>query len=124
MNSDFGERIKQARKQRGLTQTTLANLLGVTKTMISAYETGIRKPSYENLMDLALFFDVSMDWMFGNTDDPTGVTTLDITQLNRHQRMTILDIIAEYKRLNKMEKLFLGDKKVTGRVDKSDDRNE
>jgi transcriptional regulator with XRE-family HTH domain len=107
MNSDFGERIRQLRKQRGITQQTLANILGITKTMISAYENGVRKPSYENLMELALFFDISMDWMFGNTEDRSGVPFLDITQLNHNQRLLVMEIIGEFKRQNKVERELL-----------------
>ena len=107
MNCNFGERIKFLRKQRGITQTTLADMLDVTKTMVSAYETGMRRPSYETLMQIALFFDVSMDWMFGHTDDKTGLVMMDLTQLTRLQRNTVVDIVGEYKRMNKIvEKCF------------------
>ena len=100
MNSDFGERIRVLRKQRGITQQTLADVLDITKTMISAYETGLRKPSYENLMEIALFFDVSMDWMFAHTEDKSGLAMVDLSQLNKNQKNIIRDTIGEFKRRN------------------------
>ena len=112
MNSDFGARIKLLRKQRGITQQTLANVLGITKTMISAYENCVRKPSLENLMEIALFFDVSMDWLFANTEDKYGSPALDITQLSRNQRNIIIETIGEFKRQNKIEKEFFDGKNI------------
>lgn len=108
MNSEFGERIKFLRLQRGMTQANLATVLGVTKTMISAYETGTRKPSNDNLMEIALFFDVSMDWLFGHTEDRNGTPAMDISQLSRQQRMIVQEIVSEFKRQNKLEKFYLG----------------
>ena len=104
MNSDFGERIKFLRKQRALTQQTLADVLGITKTLVSAYENGARKPSYENLMEIALFFDVSMDWLFANTDDRSGIPTMDLSQLEIHQKHIVMDVVGEFKRLNRTER--------------------
>jgi len=104
MNSNFGDRIKTLRKQRAITQQVLADILGVTKTMVSAYETGTRKPSTENLMELALYFDVSMDWLFGNTQDKSGLASIDISQLDRNQQNLIVDLLAEFKRKNKILK--------------------
>ena len=91
MDINFGERIKFLRSQRGLTQTALANILGVTKTMISSYESGIRKPSYENLMGIALYFSVSMDWLFGNANH-NEVFSLNLSRYTDAQRNLITDI--------------------------------
>ena len=85
MDANFCERIKFLRSQRGLTQTALAGVLGISKTMISSYESGIRKPSYENLMKIALYFGVSMDWLFGNAA-VDAFFTLDMSCFTDHQR--------------------------------------
>lgn len=47
---DLGSRIKTLRIERRLTQQQLANLLGVTKAVVSAYELGSRSPSYDCLL--------------------------------------------------------------------------
>ena len=46
-----------------MTQAQLAQKLGLTKSVISAYETGIRQPSYDILIHIAGIFDVSTDYL-------------------------------------------------------------
>lgn len=62
---DFGNRLKKLRKQMGLTQTQLAERMGVTKSMISYYEVENRRPSPETLIKLAHIFHVSTDYLLG-----------------------------------------------------------
>lgn len=62
---DFGERIRQLRKAKGLTQAQLAELVGGTKVMVSSYELGTRFPPYTTLVKLAQIFGVSTDYMLG-----------------------------------------------------------
>lgn len=61
----FGERLKNLRIQNRMTQAVLAERLGVTKSVISAYETGLRMPSYETLIAIARIFKVSTDYLLG-----------------------------------------------------------
>lgn len=56
----IGERIKQARKNAGLTQEDLARILGVKYQMIGQYENGKRKPKIETLYKIAHALDVSV----------------------------------------------------------------
>lgn len=67
----LGERIKQLRKQNGLTQLDLANQLDVTKGTVSTWETNSRKPNFETLVQLCEMFRVSMDYLMGRSDDAT-----------------------------------------------------
>lgn len=57
-----GERIKALRKERGLTQQQLAEVLGVDRTSIAKYETG-QLPSAEVILRLAEYFSVSVDYL-------------------------------------------------------------
>ena len=57
----IGERIKELRKKEKYTQTELANLLGVTKSTIAAYENNSRLPSYDVLIKMAEVFKVSIE---------------------------------------------------------------
>jgi len=102
MNIEFGKKISQLRTERGMTQATLSEVLGVTRALIHAYESGKRNPSYEKLMEIALLFGVSMDWMFGNTDNKSGTPTIDIASLNNTQINIIRELVSEFKRLNKI----------------------
>ena len=69
----FAQRVKQLRKQKHLTGEQLGNILGITKTGISYWENGKSVPDNEMLLKLADFFDVSIDYLLGNTDIETTV---------------------------------------------------
>ncbi|MDO4545174.1 MAG: helix-turn-helix transcriptional regulator [Bacillota bacterium] len=62
---DFGVRLKTLRVQNGLTQLQLSQKLGLTKSVISAYETGLRLPSYDVLIAISRIFKVSTDYLLG-----------------------------------------------------------
>lgn len=62
---DFGHKLKALRIQNELTQSQLAQKLGLTKSVVSAYETGLRLPSYDVLIHLAKIFNVSTDYFLG-----------------------------------------------------------
>ncbi len=62
---DFGERIKFLRMRNNLTQAQLAERIGVTKSMVSAYETAMRLPSLDTLVKLSRVFKVSTDYLLG-----------------------------------------------------------
>lgn len=62
---DFGARIRIMRKSLGLTQADLAKKIGVTKQAITTYETGIREPSFRNLIKLSRVLNVTTDWLLG-----------------------------------------------------------
>ena len=66
---DFPERFKQLRKEKGLTQVEIAKALGVSSGTIAMWETGKRKPQFEMLDKLSTFFDRSMDYVLGVSDD-------------------------------------------------------
>lgn len=61
----IGNRLKQLRKQMGLSQTELGNLIGIGKSSISCYEKEIRNPNIEVLLDLVQLFGVSADYLLG-----------------------------------------------------------
>ena len=49
----FGKRLRELRKEKGLTQQQLGDIVGVTKVSICCYENGTRTPTLETLIDLA-----------------------------------------------------------------------
>ena len=70
----MGERIKQLRKEKGMTQTDLAQTLNVTKGTVSTWETNSRVPGFETLTALCDLFDRRMDYIMGRSDDATPTT--------------------------------------------------
>ena len=61
----IGERIKSLRKALGLSQEQLASKIGNTVKSIQRYESGKFRPDVYNLIQLATFFDVSVDYLLG-----------------------------------------------------------
>lgn len=61
----FSERLKRLRKSKGLKQQELAEILGIKRNTYSDWENGKTEPSFDNLIKLADFFEVSLDWLFG-----------------------------------------------------------
>jgi len=69
MNSKFSQRMKELRKERGLTQDELSKLSGISFPTISRYENGQRdEPKLTILKTLANYFDVTIDYLVGDTD--------------------------------------------------------
>lgn len=62
---DFGNTLKTLRRQHNLTQAGLAQKLGLTKSVISAYENSLRMPSYDVLIAISKIFKVSTDYLLG-----------------------------------------------------------
>lgn len=65
--SDFSKVLKQLRKERGLTQTDLSKILGISCSTISMYERGEREPAFEMQEAIADYFNVSMDFLHGKS---------------------------------------------------------
>lgn len=53
--------LKKIRTEKGITQETLANAIGVNPTAISNYEIGIREPNLEKLKNIASVLDCTVD---------------------------------------------------------------
>lgn len=68
---NFGAHLKELRKSKGITQKQLALGIGGSERGIQQYELGERKPTYDMLIALADYFDVSIDYLVGRSDDPT-----------------------------------------------------
>ena len=62
-------RLKELREQRGISQTELANFLGVVRSTICQYEKGNRMPDSNILGKLADYFNVSVDYLLGREAD-------------------------------------------------------
>ena len=66
----FGQRLLALRKAKGVTQTEIATLLGVTPTQIGDMEHGKTTTSMARLYQLCQYFHVSADYLLGLSDDP------------------------------------------------------
>ena len=92
---EFGSRLKQLRLNHNMTQPALAKKLQVTKSVISAYETGIRMPSFETLLMISKVFSVSTDYLLGN--DIGKGKTIDVSGLADKEIEAIRTIVNSLK---------------------------
>lgn len=68
MKTKFSERLKELRAINNMSQQDLANAVNVCKSAVSAWEIGRNQPNYGILMDIAQYFDVSVDYLIGYCD--------------------------------------------------------
>ena len=67
---DIMDRLKQLRKQRGITQVKMQMLTGIDQSDYSKIESGKRYYTFEQCRRIALALGTSMDYLAGLTDDP------------------------------------------------------
>ncbi len=63
-------RLRELREQKGLNQKEFAALIGVPANTYNQWEKEKRSPDYEMLSQIANFYDVSVDYLLGRTDNP------------------------------------------------------
>lgn len=95
----FGLKLKQLRTKRNLTQQQLAHKLGITKATISAYETLAKHPSVEVLVQIALLFQVSTDYLLDLSDD----RHFNVASLTDEQITLINELINQFNLLNNLK---------------------
>lgn len=64
---EFSEKIRMLRKDLGLSQPAAAEKMGISMRGYQDMELGTL-PRYENLLRIANFYDVSVDWLMGRTE--------------------------------------------------------
>ncbi|MBQ3019467.1 MAG: helix-turn-helix transcriptional regulator [Clostridia bacterium] len=65
----MAERLRNLRAEKGMGQNALAEALGVSNASISYWENGKQEPSVSAIYKLAVYFDVSVDYLLGLEDD-------------------------------------------------------
>lgn len=66
----FHERLKYLRKNNNITQKTISNYLEIHINSYQKYEQGTREPNFDTLLNIADYFNVSIDYLFARTDNP------------------------------------------------------
>lgn len=87
----IGEKLRELRKSRGLTQKQVGELLGVSISTISSYESDSRRPSYEVLFRYVESFRTSADYILGTNK----LRKDNLSRLNYEDRKFI-DELAEF----------------------------
>ena len=68
MNYEIRHRIKEQRKEKGLTQKQLAALVNKSETGVASWEQGLSEPCVNDIRALCVIFDVSADYLLGLED--------------------------------------------------------
>lgn len=68
MNLSFGERVRNLREDKDLTQSELGEQVNMTQRKISYIERGKYEPSIDDIVSLCKFFNVSSDYLLGIND--------------------------------------------------------
>tara|TARA_R110002094_G_C4917431_1_gene211359 strand:+ start:1144 stop:1494 length:351 start_codon:yes stop_codon:yes gene_type:complete len=95
----FRERLKHARNDlRGMTQKQLSEASRIPTTSIAHFEGGNRKPSFENLANLAAALEVTIDYLLGRSESPNVAASVDLlardgSKLTAENRQMALDFI-------------------------------
>ena len=85
----IGKNLKYLRKKKNVTQISAEKMTGIDRTTISAYELAKREPSVSNLISLANYYKVTLDFLCGRTQR----MTVDITDLDEFSKNKIISII-------------------------------
>ena len=85
----IADKIKMLREKRGMTQAELAKQLGLTRAGVNAWEMGISIPSTQYVVELALFFGVSTDYLL----DLQKTATVSVEGLDDREISSVVEII-------------------------------
>lgn len=105
--AQVGARIRQARERKALSQEALADLLKVTKGLVSQYETGLTSPPSKRFSQLAEVLGVSADWLLtgGEPEEQTKAQTkieldalLILRKLPHDEQRRALKLLAAFDR--------------------------
>ncbi len=70
----YGEILKKLRIERGLSQKELTDRLAINRSTYARYETSSTQPDFDTLKLLAEFFNVTTDYLLGNTNNPAPIS--------------------------------------------------
>ena len=106
---NFASRLKKLRKDRNMLQKNLAEELDLAQTTIANYEQNKRFPNQETLIKIARYFNVSLDYMLGQTEKPYMLREL-LEFSRKGERIKLNQRAENYLNLilsNKKEKAYL-----------------
>lgn len=88
--TNFGEILMQLRQEKHLSQAELGNVIFVSGGTISNYEKGVHYPDVEELVALAEYFGVSIDYLLGRSRSRLSPDVFDQTL---HEETTVGDVV-------------------------------
>ena len=89
---EFNEKLQNLRKQKGLTQEELAEILYVSRTAVSKWESGRGYPSIDSLKEIAKYFSVTIDELL-SSDEILNIAEEDNKQKEKHLRGIVFGLL-------------------------------
>lgn len=89
----FSSRLKEMRKNKKLSQIQLAKLLNSAQSTVSGWESGEREPDFNMVVDIAALLDTSVDYLLGNTDNPSPPSKKEQKKETSQKEVTKEDIM-------------------------------
>ena len=93
MDKNMADRLIELREKNHLSQSAVANRLGVTPALISAYEKTERNPSLERLIALADIYHTSTDYILGRTTTDSYATIIEVKDLTDAQIRILRELV-------------------------------
>ena len=87
---NIADRIRYLRDKSGLTQTDLANKLGISRSAVNSWEMSLSTPSLSNLIEMSNIFKVSIDYLVSASEK----MLVDISNLSTEEKEIILKLIS------------------------------
>lgn len=108
----FYQRLKDLREDMDMNQTKIANIIGTSQSYYAQYENGNRTIPFDRVVILAEFYDVSIDYIAGRTNDKKGFNKSDLPPSE-------VDLLKKFRNLSDKQRGI-----IIGRIEAFTDENE
>lgn len=98
----FGVRLKELRKNKGLTQIQLAEKVGVNQSTFANWESGRRVPLFRTVIELAKLLGASLDYLFGLDDGSAKDGTSSIVNKLREKEWEFRELERNVSRVEEL----------------------
>lgn len=102
----MGERLRELRLKRNLSQEEVARHIGITRSAYSHYEINNRQPVYDTLIKLASFFNVSLDYIIGGSEPNQTLEATECSEVASDSK-EILKLIQDMSREQRRQSIGL-----------------
>lgn len=89
MIHNIADRIRYLRDKAGMTQTDLANRLGISRSAVNSWEMSFSSPSLANIIEMTQLFHVSSDYLLSLSDK----ITIDISSLSNEEKEIVIRLV-------------------------------
>ena len=96
MKNNFTQRLYELRKEYRKTQEEMSSILNLKRSTFGAYERGVVLPPYDKLEAIAKYFNVSVDYLMGNTDEKNANLSSSGKEVHDVNKV-LTDLISELK---------------------------